>query len=85
VATLSIFVFALQYTGRRQYASVQNVLLLSLVPLVTNVLVWTNAYEFVCDHVRVVAPAGDLIRLDVAYARGSVSTPPTRTRSDSVR
>ena len=67
VATLSIFVFALQYTGREKYASTRNIVLLSLVPLVTNVLVWTNYGNLIFEYVRVVAPAGELVRLEVVY------------------
>jgi hypothetical protein len=66
-ATLSIFVFALQYTGRERYVTTRNIALLAVVPLVTNALVWTNFAGLMFDHVRVVAPAGELVRLDVAY------------------
>jgi len=67
VATLSIFVFAVQYTGRSSYATPRNVALLSVIPVVTNVLVWTNAFGLMFDHVRVVAPAGELVRTEVVY------------------
>ncbi len=67
VATLSIFVFAVQYTGRGAYVTPRNVALLSVVPLVTNVLVWTNAGNMMFQYVRVVAPVGDLVRTEVVY------------------
>lgn len=66
-ATLSIFVFALQYTGREAHVTTRNVLLLALVPAVTNVLVWTNAGGLVYEHVRVIAPVGELVRMEVSY------------------
>lgn len=66
-ATLSIFVFSLQYTGREQYVTTRNVLLLAIVPALTNVLVWTNTAGLMYDYVRVIAPAGDLVRMHVVY------------------
>jgi len=66
-ATLSIFVFALQYTGRERYVTTRNVFLLALVPALTNVIVWTNPGGLLYDHVRVIAPAGELVRTEVVY------------------
>jgi hypothetical protein len=66
-ATLSIFVFALQYTGRERYVTTRNVLLLALVPALTNLIVWTNFGGLMYEYVRVIAPAGELVRTEVAY------------------
>lgn len=68
LATLSIFVFALQYTGRDDVLTARNLVLLAVVPLVTNVLVWTNAsHGLVRTGIRVVSPPGSAVRLDISW------------------
>jgi hypothetical protein len=39
---VTVFVFALEYAGVRHLVTKRNVALLSIVPAITNVLVWTN-------------------------------------------
>ncbi|WP_136715236.1 histidine kinase N-terminal 7TM domain-containing protein [Halorientalis salina] len=64
LATLSIFVFAVEYTGRADLMTTRNVLLLALVPVLTNLLVWTNGlHHLVRASTTVVEPPGSIVRL----------------------
>lgn len=63
LATLSIFVFALQYSVRDHLVTRRNALLLAIVPVLTNVLVWTDPFGLVRSGVHVVAPAESVVRL----------------------
>jgi lipid-A-disaccharide synthase-like uncharacterized protein len=64
LATLSIFLFALEYTGRSEMLTPELFWKLALVPILTNVLVWTNEYHnLVRVATHVVAPHGSVDRL----------------------
>ncbi|MFB6179298.1 MAG: histidine kinase N-terminal 7TM domain-containing protein [Halorientalis sp.] len=64
LATLSIFVFAVEYTGRSKLVTPRNVLMLAILPVLTNLLVWTNAYHhLVRANVTVVHPPSHIVRL----------------------
>lgn len=64
LTTLSIFVFALQYSGRQDLVTARNVAALGLVPAITNLLVWTNpAHGLVRATTTVAQPPGSLVRL----------------------
>ena len=68
LATLSIFVFALEYTGRVDHVTPRLVALLAVIPVLTNVLVWTNsAHHLVRASVTVVEPPGQLVRLEFSW------------------
>lgn len=68
LATLSIFVFAMEYTGRSALMTRRTVLLLAIVPVLTNVLVWTNsAHHLVRATVTVVEPPGSTVRLQFTW------------------
>lgn len=41
-APVAVFVFALQFTGRNDLVTPRNVALLSVMPVLTNVVIWTN-------------------------------------------
>lgn len=69
LVTLAFIVFALQYTGRAALVTRRNVALLAVIPVLTNVLVWTN-YLGMHGLVRASAElttAGGLARLTVTY------------------
>ncbi|WP_246985097.1 histidine kinase N-terminal 7TM domain-containing protein [Halorientalis marina] len=69
LVTLAFIVFALQYTGRADLVTRRNVAVLAVVPVLTNVLVWTN-YLGVHGLVRASAEmttTGDLARLTMTY------------------
>ena len=69
LVTLAFIVFALQYAGREALVTRRNVALLAVIPVLTNVLVWTN-YLDLHSLVRVGAEmttAGGIARLDVTY------------------
>ncbi|MFD1588739.1 histidine kinase N-terminal 7TM domain-containing protein [Halorientalis brevis] len=64
LTTLAIFVFALEYTGRSELVTTRHVLLLAVVPILTNLLVWTNQFHhLVRATTTVVEPAGNVVRL----------------------
>ncbi|MFB6164682.1 MAG: histidine kinase N-terminal 7TM domain-containing protein [Haloarculaceae archaeon] len=67
LATLSIFVFALQYSGRAHLVTRRKVLALSVVPVLTNLLAWTNPFGLLLAGVSVVAPPGSVVRLEFAW------------------
>jgi hypothetical protein len=68
LATLSLFVFAIQYTGRQSFVTPTLVGALAVIPLVTNVLVWTNgAHHLVRSLIYVVEPVGTPVRLQIAW------------------
>lgn len=68
LATLSIFLFAMEYTGRGKYVTRRTALFLAAIPIVTNILVWTNgSHQLVRTVVRVVEPPGALVRLEFTW------------------
>jgi len=68
LTTLAIFVFALEYTGRSDLVTRRNVLLLAVVPILTNLLVWTNQFHhLVRATTTVVEPAGNIVRLEFSW------------------
>jgi hypothetical protein len=67
LATLSVFVFALEYTGRGRYVTRRNVYLLAVVPVLTNLFVWTNFMGLVRETVTVVRPPGSLVRFRIEW------------------
>jgi len=63
VAPLAIFVFALEYTGRTRRMTLRNVAYLSVIPILTNVLVWTNgSHHLIRATTTVVGPPGAIVR-----------------------
>jgi PAS domain S-box-containing protein len=46
------FAFALQYSGRGQWLRPRNIALLFVIPVITLVLVWTEAHELIWTNVR---------------------------------
>lgn len=67
LTTLAIFVFALQYSGREEYTSPGYVVALAVVPVLTNVLVWTNEIH---SLVRTSASLDDSLALGIAFSFG---------------
>jgi len=68
LATLSIFLFAIEYTGRETHLSRRRVLLLAVIPILTNILVWTNgSHGLVRSVTTVINPPGSLVRLEYTW------------------
>lgn len=44
-APVTLLVFVLQYTGRKAWVTTRTVILLSILPLITQVMIWTNPYH----------------------------------------
>jgi PAS domain S-box-containing protein len=42
---VALLIFGLQYTGSRAWVTTRRVALLSLIPLITQVMIWTNPYH----------------------------------------
>lgn len=67
LTTLAVFVFALQYSGREHYVRARYVGALAIVPIATNLLVWTNeAHELV----RTGATLDSSLPLGIAFTFG---------------
>jgi len=61
-------VFSLQYTGNGNWLTRRNLLLLSIVPFVTVVLVWTNGIDGWMYHGRHLDTSGPFTIIDKTYA-----------------
>lgn len=59
--------FVLQYTGRARWLTRRNIVLLSIVPLVTLVLVWTNQYQGLVESNFSLDTSGPFAALNMAF------------------
>lgn len=59
VVPVAWFAFAVRYTGRDQWLTRRNILLLGIIPAITTAVIWTNEAHSLMWHTRTLVDAGE--------------------------
>ncbi len=70
VVPVAWLAFALQYTGREQWLTRRNLVLLAIGPVATLLLAWTNEFHGLFRSASRLVPIGSFSALDITYGPG---------------
>jgi PAS domain S-box-containing protein len=67
IAVPSIFLFAAEFTNRREWLTRRRVALLLTPELITNIIVWTNAYHHLVVAETQLVTSGQFVTIDLTF------------------